>query len=381
MKIGICTCYHENPNYGGQLQGFALQFVLSRMGHDAELVPYKLNLAKHRVRMLAHVGASYSMSFFEDRMNRRIWNANERLRSMSERRLEMFRSFERSVPHCELVDNDGLRRIVDSFDAFITGSDQVWNPQGWNDYFLLEFAGDGKIKLSYAASMVNTKLTRSETKRLRSALASYKGISLREPGAASLINSLEPPLDQKAQVHVDPTLLLTGEEWETALGLPEDPFLPEPYALIYMVHKTSNEFRAAIEWCRRLSVRPVVTALGCPRDRAAIDAIEPYIDLSPASWVHAVRDATVVITDSFHGSVFAVSFERPLCAITRRASGKDGRIPNLLRMAEREDCQIVEGETIDPRPAPSTLSHTFVEERNRSFAYLAGILGGAHSAC
>ena len=90
-----------------------------------------------------------------------------------------------------------------------------------------------------------------------------------------------------------------------------------------------------------------------------------------------MRDAEAVITDSFHGSVFAVNFKRPLCAITRGASSKDGRIPNLLRMAGREDCRIMEGGDIDPMPAPRGIPRALDKEKERSFDYLVGILGGA----
>lgn len=380
MKIGICTCYHDNPNYGGQLQAFALQHILTEMGHDVLLIPYKLNLTKHRVRVFVHSSAPQLTRFFKERLSRRKWVADDHLRSLNARRLDMFRAFERSIPHCKLVDTAGLFNVADQFDAFIVGSDQVWNPEGWNPYYLLEFVPDTKIKLSYAASMVNRNLTQRESKRLHSALASYRGISLREPGAVPVVNSLMSPRRVPAQAHVDPTILLSGKAWEKALGIPEERFLSEPYAFIYFARKTSDEFRNAISWCRQRRIKPVVTTLGCPLDHEVIEAVAPYIDLPPSRWIHAVRDAEAVITDSFHGCSFAVNFDKPLCAITRGASGNDERIPHLLRMVGREDCITAGEDSIAVKPCSSPSSTSFVRERERSFSYLRGVLGDERHA-
>lgn len=374
MKVAICTLYHNNYNYGGQLQGYALQQVLQSIGYESYLVPYEINYKKYLLRRIFRSRFNELQSVIHAKKQSIKFASQDKSSDLDRRRKGVFIQFENTVPHTSLITEKTLDTLLKQFDCFVTGSDQVWNPLGWDKFKLLEFVPSNKIKFSYAASFGRTLLNSADRRRLNKALSSYDGISVREQSGLEIIDQLSLNVSNKPAIHLDPTLLLDSKAWEEALDIPHDKFMKENYAFIYFARKNNNQFIKAIDWCKEHSLKPVIVTLASPMDSTLIEMIEPYIDLSVAGWVHAIRDAQVVITDSFHGTAFSINFKKTFCSIMQDGKSGDDRQENLLTMIDAPSCLIDSSESIKVFSMPNAIDEVLAEKRQEANEYLKRML-------
>ena len=130
-KIGICTLYYQNRNYGANLQAYALRYTLEKLGVNAELVPYYY---RTRVRRLL---SSIKQSLKKNSISKNV-----------EKRNRVIDEFNNLIPHSKVYYSNTIHKANKYYDCFITGSDQVWNPDWINKYLSLDFVEDGKVTAS-----------------------------------------------------------------------------------------------------------------------------------------------------------------------------------------------------------------------------------------
>jgi hypothetical protein len=322
MKIGILTL-PLNYNYGGILQTYALQKVLKRMGNDVKLInmPFhrkNVTLKSKTKRVISKMLGRYKGYIcYEEKSNHWLPFMMAQTNKFVEKYIE--RTNEISS-YTDLKPTD--------FDAIVVGSDQVWRPGMFqNDISLayLRFSQSWNIRrISYAASF-GTDLWEytPEQTRVCSALAKhFDAIAVREKGGVVLCKE---QLGIDAQLVCDPTLLLDKEDY---IRLIDESGMPQSVGNLfdYMLDVTpeKKELVAYISRDRNLQSFRINSL-----DNNIKNSMESYIAQPVEAWIRGFYDAEFVVTDSFHGCVFAIIFRKPFAVVGNRERGL-ARFESLL---------------------------------------------------
>ena len=345
MKIGILTHYYNSVNYGGNLQAYALCKVLEDMGHRPQQLQidmtrgYQNLLApqspwKQRLKGLLKLPARLLLPSY-----RKKWQAQRATRQRLEAAFSRFNR--QRIPHSDRVYTPkNIKTALAHYDAFVTGSDQVWNPIWYFPPFFLDFVPASVPKLSYAASIGQSQLPESVLQRYRAHLRDFIGVSVREQDAVSLLGS-------SAQWVLDPTMLLTREQW---LEVAEPSKVEKPYVFCYFLGNDPVSRRLAADYAKAqdltLVTIPNATGLQNSNDKDFGDIRLP--DPSPEAFLGLIAGADHVFTDSFHATVFSLLFRRQFFTFPRQGHGSS-RITTLLQLFDAPE-RFLEADTLPDLP-------------------------------
>ena len=220
MKIGILT-YHKAHNYGAMLQAIAVQYVLSRAGHDAFFVDYYPEYHKKR----------YELRWPPlKRLFRHPFKFMHELRLMpnKKKRIESFLGFQAKYidPYC--------RNEKEYFNSVVYGSDQIWRKQQPRMEYNPIYFGVGlnaSKHVSYAASIDSIPQTDADLSTFKRLLKNLDQITVREKALMDCCKML----GFDADLVVDPTFLMNSDEWDSLLNLKNDP--SEKYAVFYSIYR------------------------------------------------------------------------------------------------------------------------------------------------
>lgn len=347
-KIGIITLYHKNRNYGGLLQAYALQKVISNFADcEATQIAYSKkngvnvlsrweNKSQNRIQKLKRgkllfilLGIKSKYFRFKDKYFYKI--KKQEIEKKLEQRIQAMDAFEEVIPHTEVVyENDIADKLNSKFDVFITGSDQVWNPDYIQSAYVLDFTD--KKKISYAASVGKKYLYENEKKFFEEKLASFDSISVRENTSILLFNNLISE-DKKIDVVLDPTLLLSREEWDKVI---EPYHIDGPYILTYFLGTSSSQRKAATKLAneRKCKIVSFPHINGSYRNVDSDYGDYQIYNASPLQFVYLIKNANLVVTDSFHATVFSIIYKVDFVVFDRVEYSKsldmNDRINHLL---------------------------------------------------
>lgn len=320
MKIGILT-YHAAHNYGALLQCFALKKYLISLGHDVHVIDYKPSYLDYSIFKLDRW---VSKSFFKtiDKLSFQLLTFKKQVS-----RSRNFNHFINQFIEPVYLD---LNNQNHDFDYFIFGSDQIWrkNQGKFDSVFFGQFPAAKSTKLvSYAASMSLASLNDTDKELVRQYLKDFHSINVRE---SSLQDLLKEVTDSKVNLTVDPTLLLNQEEWN---AITASKLIDEKYILLYEVIENPLTNKIAQEYADRFGWKIMRIASKIKKDTQEIvletASVEEFLAL--------IKYAELVITTSFHGTIFSIIFEKALICI-RQNSDADLRVASLLsemRLSER----------------------------------------------
>ena len=319
MKIGILTVPFNN-NYGGFLQAFALKKVLEGMGHKVIIINRRPNRV---VTLRSKLGDILrGLHLLEDKQKKLSKYTNQ---------------FQKKYlfPYTKkYYSSQELKKCVKyKFDAVIVGSDQVWRYRyfkDWIDDFFCNFLEGTNIShFSYAASMGSDEMEYSQDKIeiCSKLLKDFKAISVREDSSVKLLKEYFGV--ENAQLVLDPTFLLDRQAY---IDLFKDKYIkPEnPYIFTYVLDD-SEEIKQSIEEFSRQKNMPVVNIKAQTGNINEIDVIEPV-----EKWLYAIYYADYVITDSFHGTVFSLIFNKQFVVYGNIQRGMS-RMQDLLNRVELTD--------------------------------------------
>lgn len=314
-KIGILT-FHRAVNYGAALQAYALQRFMNEKGIDAEVIDYyniKIENEYKAFKLKAHSLKEmvYNFVTIKERIVRKQKFSEfiDKYIKVSEQKYK----------------RENIHNSCDIYDEFWVGSDQVWNLELSNDdlTYLLDFCL-GKKRYSYAASIGKDKLSNQEIGMFTEILSSFQGITLREQSGVDLLMSI---VNKEMQVVVDPTLLLTKEQWYEIVSQPQ---INEEYIVVYKI-TDSKVFDYAMQVSKQEHCKVIV--LQAPhRHMPSSFYAERYV--SPEEWLGWIANAKYVVTDSFHATVFSIIFEKNFMSLEGYNSGghKNHRINSILEI-------------------------------------------------
>lgn len=303
MKIGIITI-HNSPNYGACLQSYALYKYIVSQGLECELIDLKrpihdgyVESPDFRPYYIYKESAWKKAKGFVKRFLKPQSVSKE---STNPKRIIKFNEFNREIKYSTpYYSIDSLYDNPPSYDVYISGSDQLWNPEQpfpIEPYFLTFVRNSNAKKISYASSIGISSLDSRQIKDFSRWLSSYDAISVREPDAAKI---LQPHLKQKIEIVADPTFLLDVNEWKSLAC----DYSERGYILCFMLGFQPALLSEALRVANDLSKKLIVIGQrNIPKDKryTLID------DAGPKEFLGLIKSSDCVFTDSFHGTVFSI---------------------------------------------------------------------------
>lgn len=346
-KIGIITIVRVN-NYGAELQAYATQKVLRDLGYDAEIIDYlfykhpRYINTKESKPLFKYNFKKKIAEFLYPRISKyRILFQGNGLDLQRQKRFEAFHLANTCFSD-EYRSMENLKEAQMDYDAYIVGSDQVWNPGNYTslDPYFLKFAPKGKRRISYASSFGVSSLPADTLDYYRQSLNDLDHISVREKNAVDIVKEVS---GREAQWVLDPTLLLDADSWREVAKYPEG--LPSQYVLLYELTPCPDLKKHA---------KQIAASKGCKVVRITKDArqMEPdedvinIMDAGPAEFVGLFDKAEFVLTNSFHGTAFSINLNKDFFVVTPARKKNNSRQQSLLSLMGLEDRLLYEGATM-----------------------------------
>lgn len=318
MKIGILTIIDYN-NYGNRLQNYAMQEILKKLGNEVVTIKNMSSQKKNNKKIVGQIKKLFNLSNVNARIHRKI--RDKKHKEINVLRHKGFIDFtkkyinETNLSYYSV--NDDFSALND-LDCYVIGSDQVWN-YNFPTFSEMNFAAfSNKPKIAYAASFGVYSIPQEKQSMYKGYLNDLNYISVREDAGKEIVEELS---EKKADVVLDPTLLLDKENW------------------VRIIRKKA-----------RYNTKFVVAYFLTPPSKASMKYIENYarknnfeikylgnIDnnlwsADPADFVNIFYQAEAVFTDSFHGCVFSIIFHKEFEVFERNGveASMNSRMDTLL---------------------------------------------------
>lgn len=341
-RVGIITMHRIN-NYGSVLQTYATQHILNSLGLYCEVIDYVFPNSYH-----FHKGYPYSPTSWKHKIAKAL-----NLSSIG-RKAKKFDSFRKKNLRLSKTYNtyEELVKMPPTYDLYITGSDQVWNPKHMkgDKAFLLGFTKEKERRISYASSFACNEIPDEYKSTYIKLLSRYQNISVRETNGSNLLKKL---LKKESFVALDPTLLLSKYDWEKQFLLDKkNPYHEKRYILLYMLGYAFDPtpyIYHLVKYIQEKYQLEVYSFSPIPKE-FKLDKVHIIKEASPRDFLQLFQEAECVITSSFHGTAFAVNFGCSLYSIINDKNGSDDRQSSLLKELNLENCAIPKNTNLDSLP-------------------------------
>lgn len=376
MRIGIITLngYH---NFGNKLQNYSLEQVLLELGFEVETLFQRAgdyyspdnktsfyNLYTNLKKQKSNISKKEIFEYIYQKSNEA---SNKKIR------IEQFINFKMfSEKYLNEVDyiisgNEMKLEIESRYDYFIVGSDQVWNPvwmiENWRNC-LLGFTSYEK-KLTYAPSFGVSELSDAEKNFFREHLKDFKSLSVREFAGAEIMKDL---IGIDVPVVLDPTLLLTKEDW-LKISSEHENKPSKPYILTYILGEYTKEMLEDINSLKVKYDLEVVNLMDLK--------VSQFYSTNPSEFLDFIQDCTIFLTDSFHGVVFANILEKYYVVYNRidKNRSMNSRIETLNKLFSIENNFRTKMENVSLKEIDFTNFKTKLKSfKLESFEFIKGML-------
>ncbi len=339
-KIALLTWF-DNNNYGSALQAFALKHTLDKFG-ICDVINYKTHSDKYKLSDLK-TGENRKIIFEKCITKICVVFLKRKYTNYIIEKRKKFVTFFSDYLYLEKpqLAKSELKKLTNKYDYFVCGSDQVWSPLRYDSSFYLDFAGT-KNKISYAPSfgVDNVKVFDTKTEEIKKNLLDFNNISVREDSGKNIVKKL---IGKDVPVCLDPTLLLSREEWsDFAKASKKNNAKDYLYCLFLGDYKLHRKSFSDISSLLKLPV-----FLHSYNRKDYFSKFNHFNGLGPSEFVNSIKNANFVCTDSFHAAVFSIIFHKPFVLYKRFSDGDKGsqntRVINLLQMldlSERLDLEV-----------------------------------------
>ena len=361
MRIKLVT-FAPHPNFGTCLQSYALNKVLTDMGQDVEfiyngrehkpigikgyikkvikrLLPSKVRnvIKKNRKQQgivsgvltekppyILELPNNYLKYFLSKLPGFSTVYKKYKCENLQWQKVYRFTFEDGNFNMKRLYIKRQYAEVVDDADVFVTGSDQIWNPYcgGFNPMMFLEFAGEKK-RIAYSSSISRPFLPKEVEERIRIDLGKFQHIAVREQKSVEILRKLLKRDD--VQLVVDPTYLLTKEEWATFGQRANFEFkIPSKYIFCYFIGSRKDDYNQMVENVKRQIGIQDVIIIDCVGSDMTYGNGFIYKDGGPYEFVYLLSHASYVCTDSFHATIFSLKFQKECAHILK--SDDDGDV-------------------------------------------------------
>ena len=349
-------------NYGTSLQGYALLNVLQKLGYEVEIIIYikhpsvydRMKWAVNAVRigeiksLLTRIVGKFNFVFNKNSQ----YVENIALRTKT---VDLYKK-NKLLPHCRIYEGySALHEGSKNYDTVIVGSDQVWTPMGLpTRFYNLLFVDENVKKVAYASSFGVSEIPRFQIKQTGLYLDRFYMIGVREQRGKEIVDAFS---HKTAKVVVDPTFLLTREEWECELNENISVSTAKNrkraerggYIFCYFLGTNSDARKAALELKKETDL-PIITIRHMDEYVESDEQFgdeAPY-DVDPNDFVRYISHANYVCTDSFHCTVFSIIFHRQFMTFYRYAqiskTGRNTRIDSLFQVTGISRSHVYDGD-------------------------------------
>ncbi|MDA3769084.1 polysaccharide pyruvyl transferase family protein [Streptococcus thermophilus] len=333
MKIGIITWF-TGPNYGTNLQAIALQYFLHQQGNDVSIINYDVapptvkNCGRNIIEKIKNQPHKYLTKYALYKYKAQILNRNKKMVSEIQKNCNFT---DRIQSEEELIEN------CNKFDLLICGSDQIWNPNWYNKFYYADYPEILTPRISYAPSLGVNNIPKDKLREIIRGLKKFDAISVREEKGADI---LTPYLEEKPSVVLDPTFLLSEDDWASIFPLKND-HESNDYVLAFFLAENKQHFRATQDFAKRHNLKYIIVPyVGI----SYLQKGEKLAGTSSGDLLNLIRNAKYVITDSFHITVFSLIHKKQFYTFQRfkedAYSSQNVRITNLLKLVHLENRMI-----------------------------------------
>lgn len=293
MKIG-CLTFHNSSNYGAVLQTYALQYAVKKMGYEYLILDYSNQEKKKFDSLLGKndylTTKAYLLKLFSLPYN---LYKKHKFKRFSARYLNL-------SSRCKT--RKDLLLIGNECDAYLCGSDQIWNLEmiRYDSAYFLDFVNVSKKRIAYAASCGISIISDKQKEFYQKYLPILDYISCREKAGLKIVGHCS---QKKAKLVLDPTLLLTKDDWKNICF---ERVKDEKYILVYQLSK-NEQMECFIERIKRQTGLKII--------RISRNMFQMFRDCafyipSPEGFVDLFMHASYIVTNSFHGTAFSVNFNK-----------------------------------------------------------------------
>lgn len=336
-KIGILT-FHGAHNFGSVLQAYATSTYLRGLGYEVEII----NLRNQRQKEVYRI---YKRRHFSVKQLVDVCFTTLTY-SQRKRRFDNFEHFINhvlSVTKKEFASGAELHNTELDFDIYVTGSDQVWNPEcpDFDTAYYLDFSTASQKRIAYAPSLGKSLFGNKDKELIKKLLQNIDYISCREIQGCEILRSLT---DNPVTHVCDPVVLLDKHYWDDFAVAPK---IDKPYILTYFLNNNHGD-RSQVDYLRKKTGYKVIALNEYLRDW-----LNPHIklklDVTPQEFVGLIKHAAIVCTNSFHATAFSVIFQKQfftaIASQSQVANNNDNRKIDFLTFLGLESKLLPNGTT------------------------------------
>ena len=349
-KVAIVTIY-SRLNYGNRLQNYAIQEILKGIGVEPFTIKNFSKFGLFRKKM----DPDFTIGEQKTRQDKLYDIKKEIFLKFNEQYLQ---TYEKDIDMNNIYNN---QNILDGFDCFVVGSDQVWNYniKSLSELNFLPFDTDKK-KISFAASLCLDSINDDFKPYYKNYLSKFSSISVREEKAKEILENL---LHRDIERVIEPILMIRKNKWEEIMVKPEYE-LKNKYILIYMISD--------------LPINNKITKYSQKNDFEIIDinsiSSEHFLT-SPNEFIYLMRNSELIITDSYHAGIFALIFNKR-CQLYKRSGNYEGMncridtIKELLDLDIESDFQEYEDYVEFKNEQDIYINQTIINRTNKALNFL-----------
>lgn len=348
-KIGIIT-FQRAHNYGAILQVYALQNILSEK-YNTEIIDYRNNEIENEYRILRRNKRSIKSLIKSIILSILYIGKNVK-------RYNKFNEFiKQNIKLTESYKTEKiLKKNYPKKDIYITGSDQVWNYDIAGkkiDAYTLNFGDENIKKISYAASIGKKELNQDNIEKYIKNISKLDFISVREKDAKIYLNKI---INNPVDITLDPTLLLTGKEWEDLLLKDTNPY--KGYILGYTV-SNDMEYYKILNYLSNKTGKKIIHF--DRNNRKIKNVLKNAYATGPIEFLQLIKNADYVIATSFHATVFSILFHKKFWIIPPKKTSS--RMISLLEMLGIKNRIVESLEEFETKDYDEDISYNIIEDK------------------
>ena len=375
MKVGILT-FHRATNYGTALQAFATQKGIKKLGVDTEIIDYRPEYIERTLRVRKLSNAKSLKEILSIIVNGVLYPG------MAKRKSENFKQFFKLMQVSDKVcyDTSEVAKAAQDYDAIVSGSDQLFNRNVTGDDVTYFLPFKHRCKLTFASSFGERALSNDRVEEIAPFFSDLDSLSVREKTALSIMSQIKNvnPDAKNATSVLDPTLLLSKEEWneyaDKSLKLPK-----AGYILTYYMIETPlmREITAKLQQKTGLKIVNIKPS----KKQVILHQGKNLSYAGPAQFLECYKNASYVVTNSFHGTAFAINYGIPFFTSTlpvSMAGEVNSRLSDICELLDVSHRFIDSQQKLDltdvTKPFEKETSRIIEKLREHSFDYLKDAL-------
>ena len=372
-KVGLVTCYFKN-NYGSMLQAYATKKFLDNNQIENETINIDYNKDFKKGKRRYYLTQITNFKFIKNKSGMIKLKFQKKLNKELGKNIAIrnrkYKEFRREINLSRSNNNyiDLTNQAKELYTDVVVGSDQLWLPVNVvSDYYTLNWVPDDINKVSYSTSFGFSSIPKKYNEMYKKFLSRINHLSTREESGVKIIKDIT---NKDAKLVCDPTILLTKEEWQKEIK--NEPIYKEKYILCYFLGN-NIEHRKFAERLKEKTGYKIVSLNHSDEYVKYSDTFCDYapFDVGPKEWINLIENAEYVCTDSFHGTVFSILFNKKFFDFRRHNNkskvSTNSRIDSLLDVAGISKERILTGTEDIDKVLKYDIDYTKVNENIEKF--------------